>query len=143
MSAATFSPIAASLYVALGGAIGAVGRFQMGRAVAHLVGPHTGFPWPTLAVNVFGSLAMGVLLGWLARSSLAPQTAENLRLLLGVGLLGGFTTFSAFSAELITLVHRGLLMQALAYGGVSLIAGMAAFLIGLVVMQTIVVQGAP
>ena len=101
-----------------------------------MAGPHETFPWGTLAINVVGSLAMGVLLGWLARSALAAQTNETLRLALGLGLLGGFTTFSAFSAEMVTLVHRGFLLQALGYGSASVIAGMAAFLIGLVGAQS-------
>ena len=136
MTSAALSPIAASLYVALGGAVGAVLRYQIGRAVTHLAGPGAGFPWATLVVNVSGSLAMGVLLGWLAKSSPTPQTGESLRLFVGVGLLGGFTTFSAFSAEMVTLVHRGMLLQGAAYGATSVIAGMAAFLIGLVVIQS-------
>lgn len=136
MTTATLSPMAASLYVALGGGVGALGRYQLGRAVTHMAGPHTSFPWATLGVNVVGSLAMGVLLGWLAKGTLSAQTSESLRLAVGVGLLGGFTTFSAFSAELVTLVHRGFLVQALLYGGVSIAAGMIAFLIGLVGAQT-------
>jgi CrcB protein len=136
MTSATLSPLVASLYVALGGGAGALARYHLGRLVGHIAGPGNAFPWPTLAINVAGSLAMGVLLGWLARSALAAQTSESLRLLVGVGLLGGFTTFSAFSAEMVTLVHRGLALQALIYGGVSVIAGMAAFLIGLVGAQS-------
>jgi CrcB protein len=136
MTSATISPLAASLYVALGGGVGALARYHLGRVVGHLAGPGTAFPWPTLAINVAGSLAMGILLGWLARSTLAAQTSESLRLLIGVGLLGGFTTFSAFSAEMVTLVHRGFALQALIYGGVSVVAGMAAFLIGLVGIQS-------
>ncbi|MFU7528845.1 fluoride efflux transporter CrcB [Qipengyuania sp. ASV99] len=143
MTSATLSPFAASLYVALGGGVGALMRFQVGRAAAHFIGTAGGFPWATLAVNVIGSLLMGVLLGWLARSSHTPQSAETIRLLLGVGLLGGFTTFSAFSAEMITLIHRGQMLQGLAYGSVSVLAGMAAFLAGLVVMQTVMMQSAP
>ena len=135
MTPAALSPIMASLFVALGGGAGAVGRYQLGRLVAQGTAPGASFPWPTLAVNVIGSLAMGALLGWLARSPLSANTSETLRLFVGVGLLGGFTTFSAFSAELVTLVHRGLLVQALTYGGVSLAAGMIAFLIGLVGIQ--------
>lgn len=136
MTSATLSPFIASLYVALGGGVGALGRYHLGRAVGYLAGPSNSFPWPTLAINVIGSLAMGVLFGWLARSALAAQTSESLRLLIGVGLLGGFTTFSAFSAEMVTLVHRGFALQALIYGGVSVVAGMAAFLIGLVGVQS-------
>jgi len=136
MTTESLSPLIASLTVAIGGGVGAVLRYQLGRAVTHMAGPHTAFPWGTLAINIAGSLAMGVLLGWLARSSMAANTNETLRLALGVGLLGGFTTFSAFSAEMVTLVHRGFPLQALGYGSASMIAGMAAFLIGLVGAQS-------
>lgn len=136
MTSASLSPLMASLYVAIGGGLGAVLRYHLGRVVTHMTGPDTSFPWGTLAINIVGSLAMGVLLGWLARSALAAQTNETLRLALGIGLLGGFTTFSAFSAEMVTLVHRGFLFQALGYGTVSVMAGMAAFLLGLVGAQS-------
>ena len=81
--------------------------------------------------------AMGVLVGWLARGTASDQTAESLRLLVGVGLLGGFTTFSAFSAELVTLVQRGQAMLALGYSATSLIAGMAAVVAGLLAAQSL------
>lgn len=136
MSASTLSPLMATLFVAGGGALGAALRYHIGRMITHVAGPHTSFPWGTLAINIAGSLAMGVLFGWLARSALAAQTNETLRLAVGVGLLGGFTTFSAFSAEMITLVHRGFVLQAFGYGSASVIAGMAAFLIGLVGAQS-------
>ncbi|MEE4199805.1 fluoride efflux transporter CrcB [Erythrobacter sp.] len=136
MAATALSPLAASLAVACGGALGALGRYQIGRLVEGIAGSGSGFPWPTLTVNIAGSLAMGVLLGWLARASIAPVTADSLRLLLGIGLLGGFTTFSAFSAEMVTLVHRGFALQALGYGAASVIAGMAAFLVGLIAVQS-------
>jgi fluoride exporter len=136
MATPSLSPLMATLTVAIGGGVGAALRYHIGNVVTRMAGPHETFPWGTLAINVAGSLAMGVLLGWLARSALAAQTNETLRLALGVGLLGGFTTFSAFSAEMITLVHRGFLLQALGYGSASVIAGMAAFLIGLVGAQS-------
>jgi CrcB protein len=131
------SPLFASLTVAVGGAVGSVLRYQIGRAVTSLAGPTNAFPWGTLAVNIAGSLAMGVLVGWLARDSFNPQSAEPLRLLIGVGLLGGFTTFSAFSSELVTMLHRGQLIDALIYAAVSLIVGMAAILVGLVAAQSV------
>lgn len=136
MTTASLSPLMASIYIALGGGVGAVLRYHLGRLVGNMVGPQETFPWGTLAINIAGSLAMGVLLGWLARSSLAAQTNEALRLALGIGLLGGFTTFSAFSAEMVTLMHRGFILQAFGYGSASVIAGMAAFLIGLVGAQS-------
>ena len=136
MTGAT-SPIYASLTVAAGGAAGSVLRYQLGRAVSQVAGPGNNFPWGTLSVNILGSLAMGALLGWLARGSMNPQSAEPLRLLIGVGLLGGFTTFSAFSSELVTMLHRGQMGLALGYAAASLIAGMAAVIIGLVAAQSI------
>jgi CrcB protein len=101
-----------------------------------MAGPSNAFPWGTLSVNLIGSLLMGGLLGWFARGTLAAETAENMRLLVGVGLLGGFTTFSAFSAELVTMLHRGQVADAAIYGAVSLIAGMAALLAGLIIAQS-------
>lgn len=135
--AGEISPLVASLNVALGGAVGSVLRYHVGRAVTGLAGPGNAFPWGTLAVNIVGSLAMGALVGWLARGSMAEQPAENLRLLIGVGLLGGFTTFSAFSSELVTMLHRGQAGMAAGYAAASLVAGAAAIIIGLVAAQSI------
>ena len=131
----SLSPFAASLNVALGGAIGALGRYQLGRAMTHWLGPQvvTAFPWATLAANVIGSVAMGVLAGWLARHG--SGSGEQLRLLLGVGLLGGFTTFSAFSLELMLLIERGQPGTAFAYGAISVLAGLSGLYIGLIVMR--------
>jgi CrcB protein len=131
------SPLVASLSVAVGGAAGSVLRYQIGRAVTNLAGPANAFPWGTLAVNILGSLAMGALVGWLARGTMTVQTAEPLRLLIGVGLLGGFTTFSAFSSELVAMLHRGQALLALGYAAASLVAGMAAIIVGLVAAQSV------
>jgi len=127
------SSLGPSSLVAIGGAVGAVGRYQLGRAITHIAGPNTGFPWATLCANLTGSLAMGLLVGWLARSG--GDHHENLRLLLGVGLLGGFTTFSAFSLELVLLIQRGSPGLALAYAVLSLLAGFAALYLGLVIIR--------
>lgn len=128
------SPLAATLNVAFGGALGAVLRYQTGRGLTALLGPQavTAFPWATLAVNVLGSLAMGLLAGWLARLG---SGAEQWRLLIGVGLLGGFTTFSAFSLELMLLIERGQAATALTYALISVIAGLAALYLGLITMR--------
>jgi len=128
------SPLVASAYVALGGAIGSVLRYQVGRAMTHWLGPNviTAFPWATLTVNIVGSLAMGLLAGFLARYG---QGGEQWRLFLGVGLLGGFTTFSAFSLELMLLIERHQAGQAFLYGAVSVLAGLSAMYLGLIVMR--------
>ncbi len=89
------------LLVMAGGAVGAGARHLVGRAALGLFGP--GFPWGTLAVNLAGGLLMGLLAGTLARTS----GGESWRLLLGTGVLGGFTTFSAFSLETFGMLQRG------------------------------------
>lgn len=116
----------ASLYVALGGGLGAWSRYAVGRVVGV-----TAFPWPTLTVNVLGSLAMGLLAGWLARHS----AGESWRLLLGVGVLGGFTTFSAFSLEIALLIQRGQAAVAALYVLASLVAGVGGLFAGLMIMR--------
>jgi fluoride exporter len=128
------SPLAATLNVALGGAVGAVLRYQTGRGLTAWFGPQavTAFPWATLTVNVVGSLAMGLLAGWLARHGTG---AEQWRLLVGVGLLGGFTTFSAFSLEMMLLIERGAAGMAITYALVSVAAGLAALYLGLIAMR--------
>ena len=130
----TPSPLVATSYVALGGAIGSVLRYQVGRGMTHWLGPNaiTAFPWATLTVNIAGSLAMGLLAGFLARHG---QGGEQWRLFLGVGLLGGFTTFSAFSLELMLLIERHQAGQAFLYGAVSVLAGLSAMYLGLIVMR--------
>lgn len=128
------SQIVASSYVALGGAIGALLRYQTGRWMTHWLGPNTvtAFPWATLTVNVVGSLAMGLLAGYLARHG---QGGDQWRLFLGVGVLGGFTTFSAFSLELMLLIERGQAAQGLIYAVVSVLAGLTALYLGLILMR--------
>ena len=86
------------LLVMLGGALGSGARYGVGLAL-----PRAGFPWATLAVNVSGGLAMGLLAGVLARGG----GQEAWRLFLGVGFLGGFTTFSSFALDAVTLAERG------------------------------------
>lgn len=128
------SPFAASALVFAGGGAGAVLRHQLGRGMTQVFGPAamTAFPWATLAVNVTGSLAMGLLAGWLTKFGTGGETW---RLLVGVGLLGGFTTFSAFSLELMLLIERGQAGTAFAYAAVSVLAGLTGLYIGLIAMR--------
>jgi len=124
-----------SLMVALGGGTGAWLRHTVGRIYLARLGPNlaTAFPWSTLTCNVLGSLAMGLLAGWLARHG---HGGENWRLFLGVGLLGGFTTFSSFSLEFALLVERGSMINALFYALISVSAGIAGLFLGLTVMRS-------
>ena len=139
-STSSFSPTVATLHVAIGGAVGAVLRYQLGRAMSvWLGGPAMSiFPWATLAVNALGSLLMGMLAGWLVRHGAvgSGQGSEQLRLLLGVGLLGGFTTFSAFSLEMVLLIERGQFALAGLYAILSFALGISALLFGLTVMRS-------
>lgn len=128
------SPFMSTLHVAVGGAIGSVLRYQSGRWMTAWLGPQamTMFPWATLAVNAVGSLLMGLLAGWLARHG---SGGDPFRLLLGVGLLGGFTTFSAFSLELVLLIERGQYLFAALYLILSVALGVSGLLFGLTVMR--------
>ena len=112
--------------VMAGGAIGAGLRFLLGRYTLHHFGP--GFPWGTLTANIVGGLAMGVLVGLLARFG---SGGEGWRLFIGVGILGGFTTFSAFSLEATNMIERGALGLAAGYALISVIASIAALFAGL------------
>jgi CrcB protein len=127
-------PLAATAYVVLGGGAGAAFRYHLGRLMTLWLGPNTvtAFPWATLTCNVVGSLAMGLLAGWLARHS---EGGDHLRLLLGVGLLGGFTTFSSFSLEMMLLIERGQASLAFIYAAVSILAGLVGLYIGLILMR--------
>jgi CrcB protein len=97
------------LLIFLGGGVGSALRHAVNRAALTLLGP--GFPVGTLLVNVIGSAMMGIFASWLA----ARGEADQVRLFLTVGLLGGFTTFSAFSLDTVALWQRGEQGAALIY----------------------------
>ncbi|MGE0159368.1 MAG: fluoride efflux transporter CrcB [Gemmatimonadales bacterium] len=117
----------ALLAVALGGALGSVLRYGVGAA---LLRPGlSGLPWGTFAVNVTGSLA----LGFLARYFGPPYGAhgsEALFLALTVGLCGGYTTFSTFTLDMLTMVERGEIGRAALYAALSVLIGFAALALG-------------
>jgi CrcB protein len=113
--------------VGIGGFAGSVARYLLGGWLLH----HTAqerFPWSTFAVNVAGCLVIGVLAGLAERHSMF---GPNLRLFLFTGLLGGFTTFSAFGLETLFLLRRGEPWVAAAYVAGSVLLGLAAVWIGL------------
>ena len=112
------------LYVMLGGGIGAGLRHGVGLWTLRMFGP--GFPLATMLVNIVGSFAMGMLVVWLSKRA---GTSAALRLGLATGLLGGFTTFSSFSLDALSLWERGNVGLATAYvfGSVALaLIGIAA-----------------
>jgi CrcB protein len=110
------------LLVALGGALGSMMRYGLYRTVPA--------PWGTLGVNIIGGLLMGLLVGVLTGRGLS---AENERLFLGAGVLGGFTTFSAFSLDVVQMVERGAWGEAAIYALASTGLSIAALFLGLVV----------
>ena len=117
------------LLVMAGGAIGAGARHLAGRGALAAFGPD--WPWGTLIVNVSGGLLMGLLAGALARFGLGG----NARLFLGVGVLGGFTTFSAFSLDMATMIERGAPVASAGYALVSVLGALAALFAGLALMR--------
>ncbi|MDO5641659.1 MAG: fluoride efflux transporter CrcB [Paracoccus sp. (in: a-proteobacteria)] len=112
------------IQVALGSAIGGVARYAVGQAVARGFGP--GFPLATLMVNVIGSFAIGLI-----GVALAARGAQGLAPFLMVGLLGGFTTFSAFSLDALTLLEGGRMGMAFFYIGASVLLSLLAAAAGL------------
>ncbi len=121
----------ALVLVSVGGAAGAVARFALSSALGRLVA--TPFPIATLAINILGSVAMGIFVGLMAR--LLPAWQEEARLFVAVGLLGGFTTFSTFSLDTIVLLERGELAQALFYVGLSVVVCVAGLYLGLLISR--------
>ncbi len=119
------------LLVMSGGAIGAGLRYGMTLALPVSPG---GWPWPTFAANLVGGLAMGVLAAWVLRGD---NSAESLRLFVGVGVLGGFTTFSAFSLEMAQMVQRGETGMAAAYAIASVLLALGALLAGMTAAKAI------
>jgi len=121
------------LLVGAGGALGAVARYGASVMFGRLgIG---GFPYATMTVNIVGSFLMGLLIGWLAL--FVSEMQSELRLFIAVGVLGGFTTFSAFSLDAILLFERGDAGQAMIYIGGSVLASLLALSLGLSLMRSL------
>lgn len=120
------------IYVASGGALGSVVRYLMMSVITKVAGYD--FPYGTLAVNIIGSCLMGVLIGWLAKAS---GGFEQARVFIGVGVLGGFTTFSAFSLDVVTMFERGDHVGVLLYIFASVTCSVIALFAGLYVMRMV------
>jgi fluoride exporter len=119
------------LLVLIGGSIGSLGRYLVSKTSLAWYGP--AYPWGTLAVNLIGGFFMGVLAGVLAKTG----GSENARVFFGVGILGGFTTFSAFSLDAVTMIERGDWSTALGYALVSVIGSVLALFGGLYLVRTV------
>ncbi len=122
----------AILLVASGGAIGSVLRYLTGLAMTRLFG--IAFPYGTLVVNVVGGLIMGLFIELLTRRF---EGSEELRLFVAVGILGGFTTFSSFSLDVVMLWQRGETASAAFYVLISVVLSICAVFLGLWLARTV------
>jgi CrcB protein len=121
------------LLVFLGGGIGSISRYLLGVGTFRSLGP--GWPYGTFTANILGGFAMGVLAGWLAHRGGADQ--ERWRLLLGVGFMGGFTTFSSFSLETVLMIERRDYGQAAGYVAASAALSIGALFLGLLAARRV------
>lgn len=134
-SRAPATPLVTAVAVGLGGAVGALARFGLAR----LVTQHSpaGFPWATLTVNVVGCLILGIIIHAIEVAAIPPSLQKPLI----IGVLGSFTTFSAFSWDLLVLVRKGQMAGALIYAGGSVALGVLALVGGLALARTFGVGG--
>jgi CrcB protein len=119
--------------VFVGGGSGALARYLVGQQALRLVGP--GWPSGTFTVNVVGGLLMGLLAGYFAHRGGGHQHAWTL--FLGVGVLGGFTTFSAFSLDTMVMIQRKAYGPALSYAAASVVLSVAALWLGLMLARRV------
>lgn len=119
------------LLVGAGGALGAMARYGIASLFGRLW--PMSFPLATLLINITGSIAMGIFVGLLAK--LLPANQEPLRLFVAIGILGGFTTFSSFSLDTITLIERGDVIPAIAYVALSVVVCLIGLYLGLLITR--------
>ena len=118
--------------IALGGAMGALARYVVSSQITHAIG--AGFPWGILIVNVIGCFAMGVIA---EASALTWNLSPELRAFLTTGILGGFTTFSAFALDTVVLSERGDMVATLLYVVGSVAGSVAALFLGLFAVRAL------
>lgn len=121
------------VWIAIGGAAGAVSRALVSGAMLRQFG--AGFPYGTFAANIVGSLLIGALAGWMLRD--LGEIKAPLQALLITGFLGGFTTFSAFSLEMVVMLQRGDWGMALSYAAASLVLTVAACAAGFMAVKAV------
>jgi fluoride exporter len=122
-----------TLWIGLGGALGSIARYHLGRVVHLRAG--SGFPWGTLAVNLLGSLLLAALMAAALRGGRVP---DGVRLALAAGLLGGFTTYSSFNYEVMAMAQAGDWGRAAAYVAATLVGGLAAGAAGWLLARALV-----
>lgn len=122
------------ILAAAGGAIGAGGRYLVNVGVGRYAGVTASFPWPTFVANVVGSFAMGVVIGLLA---LKFTGSPELRTFIATGILGGFTTFSAFSADVVALMERQQPGLAAVYAASSVAFAVGALVLGMMLVRQV------
>ena len=122
------------LMVAMGGAIGSSFRYLVGVAATRFLG--IGFPWGTMIVNITGSFIMGVLIALLA---LRFSVGNEVRAFLAIGVLGGFTTFSSFALDVVSLYEKKQYFASMGYISISVMGSILALFLGLFVVRSLVV----
>lgn len=118
--------------VAAGGAAGTLARYLIGSVWTRA----GAFPWPTLGINVIGSLALGAIVG---AAMVRGSASSTLTIALAVGVAGGFTTFSTFSVETLAMIERGESLRAAAYVTASVLLGLLAAALGVYLTRTRIV----
>jgi CrcB protein len=121
------------MYVAFGGAFGSMCRYAVGVWIGRI--NETDFPFATLIINITGSFLMGIWIGVMVL--MLPTKSKELHLLMAIGVLGGYTTFSTFSLESYLLIEKGLWLQAAAYMIGSVVLSIAALFAGMWLLRSI------
>jgi fluoride exporter len=120
-------------YVAVGGAFGSMCRYALVTGISRYVAPN--FPYGTFAANVLGSFLLGMLIAVIA--TMAPPRARDLHLLLAVGFLGGFTTFSTFTMDAYMLMEKGLVLESILYVFGSFVVSLLSFIAGMYIIRLV------